>query len=156
MNELATRPHRAPDSGRFDADAAVLLGLIAQGSDPAARTHRARIDDQQAIGRRRYRFDRSTAAQVGDPLGRRAGADLPCQLHDPDLWFATAPAELERAKELCAGCPAQRACLIGALERNEHAGVWGGYIFDHGKIVTFKRPRGRPAKHARAPERYPA
>lgn len=34
----------------------------------------------------------------------RAGLDLPCRSGDADLWFAEAPAELERAKALCTAC----------------------------------------------------
>jgi WhiB family redox-sensing transcriptional regulator len=71
---------------------------------------------------------------------------LPCQRHDPDLWFADEPAGLERAKQLCGGCPIQAACLTGAIRRSESAGVWGGQIFDNGKIIAHKRPRGRPRK----------
>lgn len=71
---------------------------------------------------------------------------LPCHGGNPDLWFAESPAELERAKELCTGCPVQRQCLAAALERGEPWGVWGGEIFDRGSIVSRKRPRGRPRK----------
>lgn len=86
----------------------------------------------------------------------REPKDLPCQVHGPDLWFAEAPADLELAKALCAGCPARLACLTGALERREATGVWGGEIFDHGQLVTHKRPRGRPRKNSIPPRRYPA
>ena len=75
-----------------------------------------------------------------------AGLDLPCRTGDADLWFAESPAELERAKELCAACPARAACLAGALEREEPWGVWGGEIFLRGAVVPRKRPRGRPSK----------
>ena len=81
-----------------------------------------------------------------DPLSRRSPADLPCRVQDPDLWFAESPAQLEQAKQFCAGCPARVACLAGALRRGEPWGVWGGEIFDHGRIVPRKRPRGRPRK----------
>ena len=74
------------------------------------------------------------------------GLDLPCRSGDADLWFAESPAELERAKALCAGCPVRAACLAGALERAEPWGVWGGEIFLHGVVVPRKRPRGRPSK----------
>ncbi|OBH09348.1 MULTISPECIES: WhiB family transcriptional regulator [unclassified Mycobacterium] len=73
-------------------------------------------------------------------------AVLPCHAGDPDLWFADAPADLERAKALCGGCPIRRQCLASALERAEPWGVWGGEILDRGSILTFKRPRGRPRK----------
>ncbi|MBW0013779.1 WhiB family transcriptional regulator [Mycobacterium sp.] len=72
--------------------------------------------------------------------------ELPCHRGDPDLWFAEAPAELERAKRLCASCPIRRQCLAAALQRAEPWGVWGGEIFERGSIVGYKRPRGRPRK----------
>lgn len=71
---------------------------------------------------------------------------LPCRVGDADLWFAETPAELERAKALCAQCPVRLRCLRVALERAEPWGVWGGEIFDHGSVITRKRPRGRPRK----------
>jgi WhiB family redox-sensing transcriptional regulator len=74
-------------------------------------------------------------------------ANLPCA-DDPDLWFAEAPADLERAKARCDGCPIQSACLDGALKRAEPWGVWGGQIVVEGAVVARKRPRGRPRKHA--------
>jgi WhiB family transcriptional regulator, redox-sensing transcriptional regulator len=76
----------------------------------------------------------------------RAGLDLPCRSVDADLWFAESPAELERAKALCAGCPVRAACLAGAREREEPWGVWGGEIFERGVVIPRKRPRGRPSK----------
>ncbi len=75
-------------------------------------------------------------------------ADLPCRSAEPDLFFAESPADLERAKELCASCPARTLCLALALERREPWGVWGGEIFDQGVIIARKRPRGRPRKVA--------
>ena len=79
-----------------------------------------------------------------------AGPDtLPCRsYHDPDLWFAESPAELERAKQLCTDCPIRLACLDSALSRQEPWGVWGGEIFEHGMVIPRKRPRGRPSKAA--------
>ncbi|MGV0791574.1 WhiB family transcriptional regulator [Mycolicibacterium sp. XJ1819] len=71
---------------------------------------------------------------------------VPCHIGDPDLWFAENPAELERAKALCAGCPIRRECLAAALDRQEPWGVWGGEILERGSIIARKRPRGRPRK----------
>lgn len=82
------------------------------------------------------------------PIFNRTGL-LPCQQQDPALWFSSLPAELNLAKAYCRGCPARQTCLAGALERAEPAGVWGGEIFDHGRIIQNKRPRGRPRKHPR-------
>jgi WhiB family transcriptional regulator, redox-sensing transcriptional regulator len=75
---------------------------------------------------------------------------LPCHVGDPDLWFAEDPADLERAKELCADCPIRAECLAAALERGEPWGVWGGQIFDQGAVIARKRPRGRPRKNPQA------
>ncbi|OLR90225.1 WhiB family transcriptional regulator [Actinokineospora bangkokensis] len=76
-----------------------------------------------------------------------AGFDLPCRSADnPDLWFADAPADLERAKTLCGDCPVRAACLASALARHEPWGVWGGEIFERGVVIARKRPRGRPRK----------
>lgn len=74
------------------------------------------------------------------------GRELPCRSGDADLWFAEAPAELERAKELCGRCPVRDECLAGALRREEPWGVWGGEIFERGVVIPRKRPRGRPSK----------
>lgn len=76
-----------------------------------------------------------------------AGLDLPCRSSaNPDLWFADAPADLERAKVLCVDCPVRSECLAGALARQEPWGVWGGEIFERGAVIARKRPRGRPRK----------
>ena len=62
---------------------------------------------------------------------------------------------LERAKALCAACPVRLTCLALAVESQEYAGVWGGQIFERGRIVPHKRPRGRPRKHHVTPGRRP-
>ena len=98
-----------------------------------------------------------TSAQLGgdpaDGVGAlldaapRAGLALPCRsAADADLWFAESPADLERAKSLCGGCPIRVECLEGAKRREEPWGVWGGEIFDCGVVIHRKRPRGRPSK----------
>lgn len=102
---------------------------------------------RHAVGETAWaRRPRAPVDVTPDPIGRRAPAALPCQTHDPDLWFADAPAVVEFAKSLCVSCPAQQTCLAGAVERREQVGVWGGQIFHHGRIVARKRPRGRPRK----------
>ncbi|HET9498822.1 MAG TPA: WhiB family transcriptional regulator [Marmoricola sp.] len=73
---------------------------------------------------------------------------VPCATDDADLWFSERPAELNRAKQLCAGCPVRELCLAGAHERREPWGVWGGEVFVNGRVVTDKRGRGRPRKVA--------
>jgi WhiB family transcriptional regulator, redox-sensing transcriptional regulator len=72
---------------------------------------------------------------------------LPCRVHDPELWFAELPQDVESAKALCRDCPLRAPCLHGALERGEPWGVWGGELVLGGVVVARKRPRGRPRKH---------
>jgi len=60
------------------------------------------------------------------------------------------PGHLELAKACCEACPLRRPCLAGAVERGEPCGVWGGEIFERGRIIAFKRPRGHPGRQARA------
>src|SRR4051794_3719221 len=65
---------------------------------------------------------------------------------EPDLFFAESPRLLGQAQQLCATCPVQGLCLLGALERREPYGVWGGKILVNGRVVEHKRGRGRPRK----------
>jgi WhiB family redox-sensing transcriptional regulator len=65
------------------------------------------------------------------------------------LFFSDELIDIARAKAICAKCTERPACLSGALERSEPWGVWGGELLDTGRIVTVKRPRGRPPKSAR-------
>jgi WhiB family transcriptional regulator, redox-sensing transcriptional regulator len=80
----------------------------------------------------------------------------PCSRH-PDLFFAEDPVRLEFAKTLCENCAARDTCLAGALARREPVGVWGGQIFDRGRVIEHKRRRGRPPNPAsRARRNEPA
>jgi|tagenome__1003787_1003787.scaffolds.fasta_scaffold20789534_3 WhiB family redox-sensing transcriptional regulator len=89
-----------------------------------------------------------TARAWGLAPASPTSSDLPCLRHDPELWFAQHPAQIEQAKALCAECPIREACLLGALARGEAAGVWGGQLLDNGVILAQKRGRGRPRKNA--------
>ena len=71
----------------------------------------------------------------------------PCMTEEPETWFADTPDGVEFAKALCGTCPLRQACLEGALASREPWGVWGGELFDNGRVVPRKRPRGRPRKH---------
>lgn len=86
-------------------------------------------------------------AEQLDILAVYTTAELPCLDHDPELFFAADPAEVEAAKLVCQSCPLIEECLEGALRRQEPHGVWGGQLFIEGVIVARKRPRGRPRKH---------
>ena len=65
-----------------------------------------------------------------------------------NLFFSDKLDDIARAKAICAACPVQEPCLDGAIARREPWGVWGGQLFANGKILAFKRPRGRPRKDA--------
>lgn len=90
------------------------------------------------------------ASRLDGRLPVKTRARLPCQEHDARLWFSSLPSEVKLAKAYCQGCPNRAPCLTGALERAEVVGVWGGEIFDQGRIVTNRRPRGRPRKSTAA------
>lgn len=118
--------------------------MIARSYEPTLRTV-SRPRSVPAEATNTARRGRTPAVAV------ESGEGLPCHIHhDPNLWFAEAPAELEFAKLLCGGCPIRHACLVGALNRREPWGVWGGEIFERGTVIARKRPRGRPNNAARA------
>ena len=63
-----------------------------------------------------------------------------------DLFYSDEPQDIAQAQALCDVCPLQQACLQGAIERREPAGVWGGLLFRAGrKPVRAKGRQGRPA-----------
>ncbi|MGH9064923.1 MAG: WhiB family transcriptional regulator [Acidimicrobiales bacterium] len=65
------------------------------------------------------------------------------------LFFSEQLDDIARAKAICAECPLAAPCLEGALERREPWGVWGGQLFANGRVLAFKRKRGRPPKSER-------
>jgi WhiB family redox-sensing transcriptional regulator len=95
----------------------------------------------------------SSPARASQPADDEA---LPCRTEQADLWFAEQPEQLGRAQSLCYVCPIRRQCLAGALRRREPWGVWGGEIFERGRVIPFKRGRGRPAKSRPDREAGPA
>lgn len=82
--------------------------------------------------------------EVTSLQGEEGAFDLPCHTADPEIFFSEDMATIARAKSACAACPMKAACLEGALSRNEPCGVWGGQLFDNGRIVAQKRGVGRP------------
>jgi WhiB family transcriptional regulator, redox-sensing transcriptional regulator len=80
-----------------------------------------------------------------------------CREVDGDLatFFSQRPHDIARAKRVCAVCPVMAPCLEGALLRHEPWGVWGGQLFDQGRILAIKRPRGRPRKLPRPEDQLP-
>ena len=70
--------------------------------------------------------------------------NLPCHTGDPEAFFSDDEIKVQEAKSLCGGCPVRAQCLEGALSRQEPAGVWGGELFEDGRIIAKKRKAGRP------------
>ncbi len=67
-------------------------------------------------------------APSGSPDWRDYAA---CRDTDPELFFPIGNAgpallQLDRAKQVCAGCPVCTSCLEWALASGQEAGVWGG------------------------------
>lgn len=67
-----------------------------------------------------------------------------------ELFFSEEIPDIREAKAICRACPVRVTCLQGAVARREPWGVWGGELFQNGKIVPVKRPRGRPPKYREA------
>jgi WhiB family redox-sensing transcriptional regulator len=63
-----------------------------------------------------------------------------------ELFFSEQIDDINTAKTLCQECPIMQPCLAGAIDRSEPWGVWGGELFWNGKILPYKRKRGRPPK----------
>lgn len=70
------------------------------------------------------------------------------------LFFSEELQDIARAKRTCAGCPVLEPCLEGALARKEPTGVWGGQLFESGRILVSKRRRGRPPKTPRPEDEF--
>ena len=70
------------------------------------------------------------------------------------LFFSEELQDIATAKRICASCPVMEQCLEGALARKEPLGVWGGQLFQNGKVLLAKRRRGRPPKHPRPEDEF--
>jgi len=70
--------------------------------------------------------------------------NLPCHNASSELFFSEKSEEIALAKSLCEGCPVKTECLKGALSREEPCGIWGGELFEDGRVVLRKRSPGRP------------
>ncbi len=70
------------------------------------------------------------------------------------LFFSEELQDIAAAKRICAECPVIEQCLEGALTRKEPLGVWGGQLFQNGRILQAKRRRGRPPKNPRPEDEF--
>jgi hypothetical protein len=65
------------------------------------------------------------------PLNKNWRAQALCREVDPELFFpvgdgAAAKMQTQKAKAICARCPARGDCLEWALDTGQQSGVWGG------------------------------
>ena len=95
-------------------------------------------------------------ASSGSPDWRDHAA---CRDTDPELFFPVGNAgpalhQLDRAKQVCAGCPVRAPCLEWALASGQEAGVWGGTSEDERcALRRMRQASARPdiADSRRAP-----
>jgi WhiB family transcriptional regulator, redox-sensing transcriptional regulator len=71
-----------------------------------------------------------------------------CRREDPELFFpvgTTGPAlaQLQEAKQVCAGCPVQSMCLEWALVAGIDHGVWGGCSEEERRALKRRSARRR-------------
>ncbi len=81
---------------------------------------------------------------VTGAYGSEIAFALPCHTSDPELFFSERSEEIAVAKSLCGECPVRAQCLQAALSREEPCGIWGGELFENGRVIARKRTVGRP------------
>jgi WhiB family redox-sensing transcriptional regulator len=69
-----------------------------------------------------------------------------CRDVDPELFFPignTGPAllQIDEAKQVCARCKVNEACLQWALESGQDSGVWGGLSEDERRSLKRRGVR---------------
>jgi WhiB family redox-sensing transcriptional regulator len=74
-----------------------------------------------------------------------------CAAYDPEAWFSDHPVTRGAAAWVCRSCPMRAACLAGAIDRDEAAGIWGGVDFETAAHLTGEsREKARETVHAAA------
>jgi WhiB family redox-sensing transcriptional regulator len=79
-----------------------------------------------------------------DPLVRRRARCADPRGSYTSLFFSENMADVAKARAICSRCAVRELCLVGAVERREPFGVWGGECLRNGEIVQARRGRGRP------------
>ncbi|CAN5851447.1 N/A [soil metagenome] len=64
-----------------------------------------------------------------------------CHGLDPDTFYPETDDEASSAKDVCAQCTVQSACLEYALARRERDGVWGGCTERERRRIIRQRRR---------------
>ena len=70
--------------------------------------------------------------------------DAACRDADPELFFPVGAAgpglvQVDRAKQICAGCMVRTQCLEWALASGQESGVWGGTSDDERRALRRMR-----------------
>lgn len=63
----------------------------------------------------------------------------PCAEVGGDEWFPEKGEQALPAKAICRRCELRDPCLLGAVDRNEHFGVWGGINFSSSQMRAKAR-----------------
>jgi WhiB family transcriptional regulator, redox-sensing transcriptional regulator len=59
-----------------------------------------------------------------------------CANTDRDLWFSFLPADIQLARETCAGCPVQDECLDYSLhDPPATQGIWCGLTWEERSVI---------------------
>ena len=95
---------------------------------------------------------------LNNTLATAAAASLPLLL----IWVGGTGLALGRrhsssapaCRPTDAAIPHSPPGVTGAVDRRDPAGVWSGQILDDGRIVTHKRPRGRPRTNSIPPRSH--
>lgn len=98
------------------------------------------VTDERWLGKMALQRLVGQMAGIQDDLSEGA-----CVNRDPELWFPSsgdphvAQFQLRAAKKICRACPVRDACLLGALQRKEPHGIWGGYTSDERRAMKAGR-----------------
>ncbi|MFM7067854.1 MAG: WhiB family transcriptional regulator, partial [Actinomycetes bacterium] len=87
--------------------------------------------------------------------GRSVADVLDMTVSEAALFFSEDLDDVVAAKRLCLTCPVRTDCLDEAVARGERYGVWGGHLFEDGRIVLTKRRQGRPPRVPRPEDAFP-
>jgi hypothetical protein len=124
-----TRPVHIPDPDRENKrirDRAYKrrIRALAKGEDPG----------EAAVRQPWRRLNLPVAASDRGRWRLRAA----CRTADPDLFFSSEPADIERAQQVCAGCPVRLDCARAADANGEQFGVWAGVDRDarHAELIA--------------------
>ncbi len=118
---------------------------------PAAQLEHVRRRDREATRRRRaiarglpdpgpvpdrVMQDKRLRLPAGRPVLGTWLLRGACPDENPELWFSAGPADLERARAICARCPVRRECSAAAEANAERYGVWGGTDRDQARRAS--------------------